>query len=42
MFWHWLKENHPVAYEVVWWTVDLICIIAIIISLISIAATMRG
>ncbi len=35
--WHWLQENHPVIYEVVWWSVDVICIIAIVISIISIA-----
>ena len=37
LFWHWLKENHPVAYEAVWWVVDLISVAAIIISLIAIA-----
>lgn len=37
LFWHWLKENHPIAYEVVWWIVDLISVAAIIISIIAIA-----
>lgn len=35
MFWKWLSEKHPVANEVIWWTVDLIGIAAIIISIIS-------
>jgi len=34
--WSWLKENHPVVYEAIWWGVDIISIISIIISLICI------
>lgn len=25
MFWNWLKKNHPVINEVVWWAVILMC-----------------
>lgn len=36
LFWKWLKENHPIAHEVVWWIVDLVCVISIIISVVVI------
>jgi hypothetical protein len=26
MFWNWLKKNHPVINEVVWWLVILMCL----------------
>lgn len=35
MFWKWLRENHPIANEVVWWGIDLMEIAAIVISIIS-------
>lgn len=35
LFWKWLKENHSIAYEVVWWIVNLISVIAIIISVVA-------
>lgn len=35
--WRWLQENHPVINEVVWWGVNAISIVAIIISIICIA-----
>jgi len=40
-FWSWLQENHPVAHEMVWWTVDLMCLISIIISIVTIAAKVK-
>lgn len=26
MFWNWLKKNHPVINEVVWWLVIAMCV----------------
>ena len=34
--WNWLEENHPVINEVVWWGINVISIVAIIISIIGI------
>ena len=36
--WTWLQKNHPIIYEVIWWVVDLIGIVSIIISLICIVS----
>ena len=35
--WQWLQKNHPIVYEVVWWSVDAMALAAIIISIICIA-----
>lgn len=32
MFWHWLKEKHPVIYEVFWDAVLLLAIAAFVMS----------
>lgn len=29
MFWKWMKENHPIINEVVWWVVIVICVITL-------------
>lgn len=34
--WHWLKENHPVSYEVVQWGVLAMAVVALVNSLVSI------
>lgn len=34
--WHWLKENHPVAYEVAQWGVLTMAVVALVNSLVSI------
>lgn len=36
LFWKWLQEIHPITYETVLRIVDLISIIAIIISVVAI------
>ena len=28
-FWDWLKKNHPVINEAVWWLVILMCIVSL-------------
>ena len=30
MFWNWLKKNHPVINEVVWWLVILMCVVVLL------------
>lgn len=30
MFWRWLKENHPIIYEVVWWIIILLAVFALL------------
>lgn len=34
--WLWLQKNHPVVYEVVWWGINVISVVALIISIICI------
>lgn len=31
-FWQWLQEDHPVIHEVVWWSIDIMAITALIAS----------
>lgn len=31
-FWTWLKENHPVVYEIVWDLVLAVCVVTIVIE----------
>lgn len=35
MFWKWLSEKHPIANEVIWWGIDIMGVVAIVISIIS-------
>lgn len=36
MFWHWLEENHPVIYEVVWMAILVMSVVALGLSIIQI------
>lgn len=33
--WHWLKENHPVLYEVIQWGLLVVSLIALVIAMIN-------
>ena len=35
-FWHWLKENHPVLYEVIQWAILGMGIAAIVLNAVTI------